>query len=93
MQRDPFAEEVLSDDAAREQNEGAVYPHGNGLSQRDASLRSAFGEIGRETTTRQKSDDADEQDDHEQTDGVVEHLGYRGYAGEFRPVERYAVAA
>ena len=93
MQRDPFSEEVLSDDAAREQNDGAVYPHGNDFSQRDPSLGSAFCEVGRWTTARQKCDHADEQDDHKETDRVVKHLGYRGYAIKFRAVERHAVAA
>src|SRR5580698_1900287 len=78
MQRNPFAEIVLSKDAASEQDEGAVNPHGQRFAQRDAPLRSAFREAGKWTMTRQKGDDADEHDDRKETDGVVEHIGYGG---------------
>ena len=93
MQREPFAEIVLSNDAAREQDDGAVNPHGQRFAQRDAQLRSAFGEVGKWTMTRQKGDDADEQDDRKETYGVVEHIGDRRCGGEFGPVERHAVPA
>jgi len=63
MQRDPFAEIVLSNQAACEQDAGAVNPHGHRFAQRDAPLRSAFAEVGKGTMTGQKGDDADEQDD------------------------------
>ena len=43
--------------------------------------------------TRQKGDDADEQDDQKETDGVVEHIGDGRCSGEFGPVERHAVPA
>jgi hypothetical protein len=38
-------------------------------------------------------DDADEQDDRQQTDGVVEHIGGGRGAGELGAVERHAVPA
>jgi hypothetical protein len=63
MQREPFAKIVLSDDAAREQDDGAVNPHCQRFAHRNAPLWSAFGEVGKWTMTRQKGDDADEQDD------------------------------
>jgi hypothetical protein len=43
--------------------------------------------------TRQKGDDANEQDDQKETDGVVEHIGYGRCSREFGPVERHAVPA
>lgn len=93
MQRDPFAEIVLTYDASGEQDDGAINPHGQRFAQRYTPLRSTFGEAGNWTMTRQKGDDADEQDDHEEADGVVEHIGYGRYRGEFGPVERHAVPA
>lgn len=93
MQRDPFAEIVLSNDAPREQYDGAVNPHGQCFAQRYAPLRSAFGEVGKGTTTRQKGDDADEQDDRKETNGVVEHIGDGRCSGEFWPVKRHTVPA
>jgi hypothetical protein len=42
---------------------------------------------------RQKGDDAHEQDDRKETDGVVEHIGYGWRSSEFGPVERHAVPA
>src|SRR5580704_17262329 len=91
MQREPFAEIVLSNDAAREQDDDAVNPHGQRFAQRDAPLRSAFAEVGKWTMTRQQGDDADEQDDRKETDGVVEQIGHWGCSGEFGAVERHAV--
>jgi hypothetical protein len=38
-------------------------------------------------------DDADEQDDRKEADGVVEHIGYGRRGGEFRPVEWNAIWA
>src|SRR5277367_1546521 len=93
MQREPFAEIALSNNAARKQDGGTVNPHGQGFAQRDAPLGSAFGKIGKWTMTRQKGDDANEQDDHKQTDGVVEHIGYGRYRGEFGTVKWHAVPA
>src|SRR6202453_3891968 len=72
MQREPFAEIVLSNDVARERDDDSVNPHGQRFALRDAPLRSTFGEVGKRTMTRQKGDDADEQDDQKKTDGVVD---------------------
>jgi hypothetical protein len=38
-------------------------------------------------------DDADQEDDRKEADGVVEHIGYRWCRGKFGPVERHAVPA
>ena len=93
MHREPFAEIVLSNDAACEQDNDTVNPHGQRFAQRDAPFRSAFGEVGKRTMTRQKGDDSDEQDDRKETYGVVEHIGDGRCSGEFGPVERHAVPA
>src|SRR5882757_9538591 len=91
MQTNAFAEIVLTDETAREQDDGAVDPHGPCLAKCDGSLRSALDEIGKWAAARQKRDDADEQNDGKETDGVVEHIGYGRRGGEFRSVEWNAV--
>ena len=93
MQRDPFTEIALPDETAREQNDGAVDPHRPCLAERNGPLRRSFGEAGEWAATGQEMDDADKQDDRKEADGVVEHIGYGRYGGEFRPVERHAVSA
>jgi len=42
---------------------------------------------------RQKGDDADEQDDRKETDGLFEALGYGRCSGEFGRSKRHAVPA
>lgn len=50
-------------------------------------------EVGKWTPTRQKGDDADKPDDHEEAGGVVENIGYWRCSGEFGAIGRHAVPA
>src|ERR1700722_165957 len=93
MQREPFSEIVLPNDAARKQDDDAIKPHDQRLAPCDAALRSAFREVKKGTMTRQKRDDADEQDDRKETNGVVEHIGDGRCTGKFGPVKRHTVPA